>query len=283
MQIPSITLQNGLELPAIGFGTGDVKGASGLTTLDAAINNGYRLIDTAYNYENEGTVGQAIKRSSLPREELLISSKLPGRHHKYKNAITAIQESLYRAGLDYYDLYLIHWPNPMRGEYVEAWQALLDAKRFGLVRSVGVSNFLPEHLDKLQAETGELPEINQIELHPLFSQPELRQYDREHGIITEAWSPLGGHDLELSQPIRELPLIKNLADKYHKNSGQIILRWEHQLGVLPLPLSHNAKRQAQNLDIFDFSLTDEEVNEICALDKADARVSEQNPLTNEEL
>lgn len=150
MQIPTIKLRNGLDLPAVGFGTAGVKGPSGIETIASAINNGYRLIDTAYNYENEGTVGQAIKRSSIDRSELMVSSKLPGRHHKYKQAIAAIQESLYRAGLDYYDLYLIHWPNPKRGEYVEAWQALLDAKRFGLVRCVGVSNFLPAHLNKLQ-------------------------------------------------------------------------------------------------------------------------------------
>ena len=283
MQTPTITLRDGLVLPAIGFGTAGLRGATGIQTIDSAINNGYRLIDTAYNYENEGTVGQAIKRADVSRSDLLISSKLPGRHHKYKKAIAAIQESLYRADLDYYDLYLIHWPNPDRGEYVEAWQALLDAKRFGLVRAVGVSNFLPQHLDKLQAETGELPEVNQIELHPMFSQPEQREYNKNHQIVTEAWSPLGGSGMNLSRPIRELPLISHLAEKYGKNSGQIILRFEHQLGVLPLPLSHDPQRQAQNLDIFDFELTNDEVQQISALDQEDARVSGQDPLTHEEL
>lgn len=283
MQIPTITLRDGLELPAIGFGTAGLRGPAGITAINSAINAGYRLLDTAYNYENEGTVGQAIKKAQLPREQLFISSKLPGRHHKYHQAITAIQESLYRAGLDYYDLYLIHWPNPQRAEYVEAWQALLDAKRFGLVRAVGVSNFLPEHLEKLATETGELPELNQIELHPLFSQPELRSYNAEHEIVTQAWSPLGGKTQDLSQPIRNLPLLQSLADKYGKNSGQIILRWEHQLGVLPLPLSHNPQRQAQNLDIFDFKLATAEVKQICALDQENARVSQQDPRTHEEL
>lgn len=283
MQIPTITLRDGLSLPAVGFGTSGLKGPAGIETIDTAIANGYRLIDTAYNYENEGTVGQAVKRSGIARSQLFLSSKLPGRHHKYKQAITAIQESLYRAGLDYYDLYLIHWPNPKRGEYVEAWQALLDAKRFGLVRAVGVSNFLPEHLEKLQQQTGELPEINQIELHPLFSQPELQKYDQDHEIVTEAWSPLGGVGMGLSQPIRELPLVKRLGEKYGKNGGQIILRWEHQFGVLPLPLSHDPRRQAQNLDIFDFSLTDDEMQEIINLDQDNARVSQQDPQTHEEL
>lgn len=283
MEIPQITLRDGLALPAVGFGTAGLRGTGGIRTITAAINNGYHLIDTAYNYENEGTVGQAVKRSGVARSELLVSSKLSGRHHKYKEAIAAIQESLYRAGLDYYDLYLIHWPNPKRGEYVEAWQALLDAKRFGLIRSVGVSNFLSQHLNQLQAETGELPEINQIELHPLFSQAELRQYNHNHAIVTEAWSPLGGSGMDLSQPIRELPLLKHLAEKYHKNSGQIILRWEYQLGVLPLPLSHNPSHQAKNLAIFDFELTTDEVQQITALDQEGARVSHQDPLTHEEL
>ncbi len=283
MSIPTIRLRNGLAVPAIGFGTAGLHGPAGIEAIVSAINSGYRLIDTAYNYENEGVVGQAVQRSDTPRSKLLISSKLPGRHHKYQEAINAIQESLYRANLDYYDVYLIHWPNPKRGEYVEAWQALLDAKRFGLIRAVGVSNFLPEHLNKLQEETGEMPELDQVELHPLFSQPEQRKFDEENSIVTEAWSPLGGKSSKLSQPIRQLPAIQQLAKKYAKNGGQIILRWEYQLGVLPLPLSHNPQRQAQNLDIFDFSLSDAEMREINDLDQEDARVSAQDPRTHEEL
>lgn len=283
MTIPTIQLIDGTRIPRVGFGTSGLKGAEGVQTLITAINTGYKLLDTGYNYENEATVGQAVKKSSVSRENLLVSSKLPGRHHKYKDAIAAIQESLYRAGLDYYDLYLIHWPNPMRDEYVEAWQALIDAKRFGLIRSIGVSNFLPEHLEKLKNETGVLPTVNQVELHPLFSQKEQRNYHKKHQIITEAWSPLGGVAHSLSKPITELPLLIELAQKYHKNVGQIILRWEIQLNVIPVPLSRNPFRQQENLNIFDFELTEDEIQQIIDLDQDDARVSSQDPRTHEEL
>ena len=177
--IPEFTLNDGLKVPAIGLGTYKLKGASGVQSILSAIDHGYRLLDSAYNYENEGTVGEAVRRSSVPREKLLIASKLPGRYHDYDLAIEAIQESLYRANLDYYDLYLIHWPNPKQGKFVEAWQALIDAKKWGLVRSIGVSNFLPEHIERLVEETGVKPSINQIELHPFFNQKEQRKWHSE--------------------------------------------------------------------------------------------------------
>ncbi|ERL64296.1 aldo/keto reductase [Schleiferilactobacillus shenzhenensis] len=276
--IPTITLRDGLAVPAVGFGTAGIRGAAGVQAMTSALAQGYRLLDTAYNYENEGTVGLAVKRSGLPRADVLVSSKLPGRYHDH--AIATIQESLYRAGLDYFDIYLIHWPNPQRDLYVEAWQALIDAQRFGLVRSIGVSNFLPEHLDRLEKETGVLPAINQIELHPLHSQAALRQYDAEHGIITEAWSPLGGQGGR-TKPVQALPLIQQLAEKYQKSPAQVILRWEYQLGVLPLPLSRNTGRQAQNLAIFDFALTDAEVAAITALDDNEEQFVD--PREHEEL
>lgn len=272
-------LSNGLQLPLVGFGTSGFRGAQAVQSISSALSVGYRLVDTAYNYENEGTVGAAIKQSAVPRDQILVSSKLPGRYHKHDLAINAIQESLYRTGLDYFDLYLIHWPNPQRDDYVEAWQALIDAKKFGLVREIGVSNFLPEHLDRLQAETGVLPSVNQVELHPTFSQVEQLRYDNTHDIVTEAWSPLGGHGHNLLS----LPLIQQLAEKYHKAPAQVILRWEVQLGVLPLPLSQNPVRQAQNLDVFDFELTTAEVQAIIALDSVDGRVTNQDPKTHEEL
>ncbi|WEV40113.1 aldo/keto reductase [Lactobacillus sp. ESL0681] len=283
MSIPTITLRGGIELPAVGFGTYQLRAKSGATEIKNAINNGYRLIDTAYNYENEGTVGQAIKIANVSRDQLIISSKLPGRYHEYQAALDAIEESLYRADLDYFDLYLIHWPNPMKDHYVEAWQALLEAKKRGLIRAAGVSNFLPEHLDRLEEETGELPEVNQVEIHPLFSQAKQRQYDRDHEIVTEAWSPLGGAGKKLSQPIRDLPLINQLAHKYHKDGGQIMLRWEYQLGVIPLPRAKSSNHQQANLDLFDFQLTAAEMDAITDLDQPDARVSGQDPRTHLEL
>lgn len=281
-EIPTITLRDGLQLPAIGFGTAGMRGAQGVQAIDSAINQGYRLIDTAYNYENEGTVGVAVRRSPVPRADLFISSKLPGRYHEYGKAVTAIQESLYRAGLDYFDLYLIHWPNPERDQYVDAWRALIDAQKFGLIRAIGVSNFVPEYLDRLEKETGVLPAVNQIELHPHHSQPGQRDYDRAHGIVTEAWSPLGGKGPK-TQRIQETSVLQNLAEKYHKSAAQIMLRWEHQLGVLPLPLSHNPGRQAQNLDIFDFSLTPDEVQAVTELDGERQVTGYGDPRTHEEL
>ena len=173
--IPEITLNDGFTLPVIGLGTYKLNGNEGANAIQSAIDMGYRLIDSAYNYENEGTVGEAVRRSSVPREQLRVTSKLPGRYQAYDKAVTTIQESLYRANLDYYDLYLIHWPKPKQDTYVEAWQALIDAKKWGLIRSIGVCNFLPEHIERLERETGVKPSVNQIELHPFFNQAEQRK------------------------------------------------------------------------------------------------------------
>lgn len=272
------TLRDGLTVPKIGFGTYKLNGSHGVNVIDSAIDRGYRLLDTAFNYENEGAVGEAVRRSSVPRSELLISSKLPGRHHDYHQAIETIEESLYRAGLDYYDLYLIHWPNPKEDKYVEAWQALVDAKKFGLIRSIGVSNFLPEHLDRLEKETGVIPSINQIELHPYFNQKEQRKYDQEHNIMTQDWSPLG----RASQMLQDETL-KQIAEKYNKNVGQLILKWELQLGTLPIPKSSTPKRQAGNIDIFDFEISKEDMETINGLTKEDGRTHDQDPAVYEEF
>lgn len=271
-------LRDGLVVPQVGFGTYKLNGATGVNTIVSALNSGYRLLDTAFNYENEGAVGEAVRRSGIPRSEILISSKLPGRHHHYQEALNTIQESLYRAGLDYYDLYLIHWPNPKEDLYVEAWQALIDAQKFGLVRSIGVSNFLPEHLQRLEAETGVLPVVNQIELHPYFNQAKQRQFDTEHQILDQAWSPLGRGSNEMNEP-----LLQELATKYHKNAGQIILRWQTQLHVLPIPKSSHTARQKANLDIFDFELTSAEITAINHLSKPDGRLKDQDPAVYQEF
>src|SRR5699024_3698021 len=161
VNIPKITLHDGLEIPAVGLGTYNLKGEDGVTSILQAIDAGYRLLDTAYNYENEGTVGEAVRRTGVPRRDLIVTSKLPGRYHAYDDALITVQESLFRARLEYYDLYLIHWPNPITDKYVEAWEALIEAKKRGYVRSIGVCNFLPEHLERLRQETGVLPVMNQ--------------------------------------------------------------------------------------------------------------------------
>ncbi|MFC6315948.1 aldo/keto reductase [Lapidilactobacillus achengensis] len=272
------TLRDGWRLPQVGFGTYQLTGASGVQAMVSALQQGYRLLDTAYNYENEGAVGAAIKRAGLPRSEVLVTSKLPGRYYKTDLAITALQESLYRSNLDYFDLYLLHWPNPRRDQYVEAWQALLTAKKFGLVRSIGVCNFLPEHLERLQAETGELPVVNQIELHPYFNQAKQRAYDQAHGILTEAWSPLGRASVMLQDP-----QLQALASKYGKNVGQLILRWQLQHGTLPIPKSANPQRQAGNLQVFDFTIEAADMAAIDGLTRANGRTTNQDPAVYEEF
>lgn len=278
ISIPEITLIDGLTLPVIGFGTYPLKGIDGVNAIVSAINNGYRLLDSAYNYENEGTVGEAVRRSSVPRHELLITSKLPGRYQEYDKAVAAIQESLYRANLDYYDLYLIHWPNPNQDKYVEAWQALIDAKKWGLVRSIGVCNFLPEHLDRLEKETGIKPSINQIELHPFFNQAEQRKYHEENHIATESWSPFtrGFKDLEIDT-------LQTIAAHHNKTIAQIVLRWHFQLGAISIPKSASPVRQLENISIFDFSLDDTEMTMISALSRPDGRIANQDPAVYEEF
>lgn len=278
LSIPEITLNDGMTIPSIGFGTYKLNGSDGAAAISSAINIGYRLIDTAYNYENEGTVGEAVRRSSVPRQDLRITSKLPGRYHSYQKAVTTIQESLYRANLDYYDLYLIHWPNPKQDVYVEAWQALIDAKKWGLIRSIGVCNFLPEHLERLEKETGVKPSINQIELHPFFNQEEQRKWHEQHGIVTESWSPLArANDVFRNETLRKI------ADNHSKTVSQIILRWHYQLGAVSIPKSSSPERQLENISIFDFSLDDDEMNIILQLTRADGRLKNQDPAVYEEF
>lgn len=276
--IPEKTLHDGLTIPSLGFGTYQLNGADGIHAMRSAMDVGYRLIDTAYNYENEGAVGKAINQSPVPRHELRVTSKLPGRYHEYKKAVTAIQESLYRLNLDYFDLYLIHWPNPKQDHYLEAWQALIDAKRWGLIRSIGTSNFLPEHLDRLERETGELPTINQVELHPFFNQEQQRAYHHEKNIQTEAWSPL-----YRIGSIIENKTLENIAAQHDKSVTQVILRWHYQLGSLPIPKSSSVNRQRENLSIFNFELSESEMGLINALTKPDGRINDQDPATYEEF
>jgi diketogulonate reductase-like aldo/keto reductase len=277
--IPEITLNDGLTLPAVGLGTYTLKGNEGASAIQSAIDLGYRLIDSAYNYENEGTVGESLRRSSVPREQLRITSKLPGRYQEYDKAVAVIQESLYRASLDYYDLYLIHWPNPNQGHYVEAWQALIDAKKWGLIRSIGVCNFLPEHIEKLKKETGVIPSVNQIELHPYFNQEEQRKYHEENDIQTQSWSPLGRQMNDVLQNDN----LQKIADEHNKSISQVILRWHYQLGAIAIPKSSSRVRQHENISIFDFSLDETEMNMISGLTRPDGRLKNQDPATYEEF
>lgn len=276
--IPSVTLNDGIQLPALGFGTYKLNGSSGPQGMAAAIACGYRLLDSAFNYENEGALGAAIRKAGVPREELRVTSKLPGRHHRFDEAIATIEESLYRAQLDYYDLYLIHWPNPRKGLYVEAWQALIEARKRGLVRSIGVCNFLPAHLEKIMRETGVAPAVNQVELHPYFPQAEQRAFDKAHGIITESWSPLGRANHLLQEAA-----IRAIAERVGRSVVQVILRWHVQLGAVPLPKASTGARQRENLSIFHFELTPDDMAIIATLARPDGRTFDQDPARYEEF
>ncbi|MBS1049975.1 aldo/keto reductase [Gluconobacter japonicus] len=278
MTIPTLTLNDGTTFPAITFGTYKLNGAAGVEAMKSALSVGYDALDSAFNYENEGAVGRAARNSGRDRKDLRIASKLPGRHHAYDETLATIEESLYRAQLDYYDLYYIHWPNPKQGKYVEAWKALIEARKRGQIRSIAVCNFLPEHLERLEAETGVLPSINQIELHPYFPQDEMRRWNQDHGILTQAWSPLGRASDLLTNP-----LLEKIAKRVGKGVGQVILRWHHQLGSVPIPKSATPERQIENMSIFDFTLTDEDMATIATLARPDGRLKNQDPAVYEEF
>ena len=274
------TLNDGNRLPAIGLGTVKIQGASGVNSVLTAFEAGYRLIDTSTNYNNEGMVGEAIRRTSIPRQELIVTSKLPGLAHRYEKAIKLLQESLYRTGLDYFDIYLIHWPLPKQGLYVEAWRALIDAQKFGLVRSIGVSNFTAEHLQRVIDETGVVPAINQIERHPYFNNLATVRANQQHGILTQAWSPFGRDTLNVLGD----PLILELADKYGKDPGQIVIRWNLQEKVQAIVKSASALHQQTNLEVLDFKLSVEDMERINQLDRGEAgRIEGQDPNEYEEL
>jgi len=275
---PTYDLNDGHAIPAIGFGTYPLRGSDAVEAVISAIEVGYRLIDTAVNYDNEASVGEALRHCGIPREELFVTSKLPGRHHAYDEAIGSVEESLDRLGLDYLDLHLIHWPNPSVGLYPEAWRALVELRERGLVRSIGVSNFTRAHLDKVIGDTGVTPAVNQVELHPAFPQAELRAAHAELGVRTEAWSPLG----KRAAPYGE-PAVTAAADRLGVTPAQVILRWHVELGSLPIPKSSSAVRQAQNLDVFGFSLTADEVAAISALGRPDARLFGGDPDVHEEM
>jgi diketogulonate reductase-like aldo/keto reductase len=278
MAIPTYQLNDGTTLPAIGFGTYPLEGEDGVAAIRSAIEVGYRLLDTAVNYGNETEVGEAIRQSGVPREELQVASKIPGRHHGYDDAIRSTHESLERLGLEYLDLHLIHWPNPSVDKYVEAWRALVDLRAQGLVRSIGVSNFTPEHLRRIIDDSGVTPSVNQVEMYPLFPQEQLRAVHEELGIRTEAWSPLG----KQQAPFDERP-IAEAAERHGVTPGQVILRWHVQLGSIPIPKSATPVRQRQNLDVFGFSLDDDEMAAITALGRADGRRFGGDPDTHEEM
>jgi 2,5-diketo-D-gluconate reductase A len=247
--VPSLTLNNGVPIPQLGFGVFLIPPDETATAVTTALEAGYRLIDTAQGYRNEQGVGDAIARSGVPRDEIFITTKLVNGQHGYDRALAAFEGSLNRLGIDFLDLFLIHWPLPMFDQYVETWQALEQLLADGRVRSIGVSNFEIEHLERLAKETDITPALNQVELHPEFPQQELRKYHESHGILTESWGPLGQNRGLLADA-----RILEMAAKKARTPAQVVLRWHIQVGNVVIPKSVTPQRIQENIDIFDFEL-----------------------------
>jgi len=259
-QVPVVTLRPEVEIPQLGYGVFQVPPKETEEVVARALQVGYRHIDTAAAYKNEGAVGQAIHASGIPREEIFVTTKCFNDDHGHDKAKKAFKASLERLELEHIDLYLIHWPVPSHDLYVETWQAFIELQAEGLVRAIGVSNFQPAHLERIVDETGVVPAINQVELHPYFQQVGLRHEHEQLGIVTEAWSPLG-QGLEL-----EDPTIVRIAEAHAKTPAQTIIRWHLQLGNVVIPKSVTPERIEQNFAVFDFELSDGEMEKIRELD-----------------
>ncbi|WP_374464314.1 aldo/keto reductase [Chryseobacterium sp.] len=257
---PVVTLNNGVDIPALGFGVwqmDDLKECE--NAVIKAIQTGYRMIDTAAIYQNETAVGAAVKNSGVDRDELFITSKVWVQDHGYEKAKKAFQRTLDRLQMDYLDMYLIHWPY---GDFLGTWKALEELYQEGKIKAIGVCNFTVEKLEELKANSAVLLVINQIELHPVFQQKELQVYDRENNIITQPWSPLGNGNADLLSN----PDLKAIAEKYGKTVAQVILRWHLQEGFVVIPKSVTPSRIEENFNVFDFELTEDEMNVVRSLD-----------------
>ena len=276
--LPSLTLNDGHAIPAIGFGTYPMTGDEGTDAVRSALDIGYRLIDTAVNYGNEDAVGRAIASSPVPRDEIVLTTKLPGRDHGYDETLRSFEASIAALGVEQIDLYLIHWPNPGVGRYADSWKAMVELQKDHRVRSIGVSNFTREFLQRLGAETGVLPAVNQVELHPYFPQEALLDFHAEHGIITEAWSPLGKRAAPYAEPV-----VGEIAAAHGITPSQAVLLWHVQRGVVPIPKSGNPERQRSNFDLPEVTLTQQQLAAITALGRADGRLFGGDPNTHEEM
>jgi 2,5-diketo-D-gluconate reductase A len=274
--IPTVTLNDGTAFPELGLGTYNLRGEEGISSMVAGIGSGYRLLDSAVNYENEAEVGEAVRRSDVSRDELIVTSKIPGRDHGYDEARESARGSLERLGLDRIDLYLIHWPNPSVDRFVETFRAMVDLREEGLVGSVGVSNFTEPMLTRVIDEVGVVPAVNQVELHPYFPQSELRAFHADRGIRTESWSPLARRSELLSESV-----ITEIAAARGVTPTQVVLRWHVELGSTPIPKSADPQRQRENADVFGFALTAEEIAAISGLERG--RLWGADPDTHEEM
>ncbi len=268
--VPTIALAQGAALPAIGLGTWPMVGQECATAVRTALGIGYRLIDTAENYRNEAAVGRGLRESGVPREEVFLTTKFNREWHSADGARQAAEASLARLGVDYLDLLLIHWPNPDQDSYVDAFAGMLELRQAGVVRAVGVSNFKPAHLQRLLAETGQLPEVNQINLNPYAARPASVAFHAAHGIVTESWSPI--------KPSAMLadPVITGIAASHGRTPAQVVLRWHVQHGYVPIPKSTSPQRQQDNLAVFDFELDPDELAAIDALDRGEGHLMDSD-------
>lgn len=260
-KVPSITLNNGIAMPQLGFGVWQIEDDQAFTAVGQALEAGYRSIDTAAIYGNEEGTGKALAASGLAREELFVTTKLWNGDQGHDATLRAFDSSLTKLGLEYVDLYLIHWPLPSRDTYVDTYKALEKIHADGRAKAIGVSNFLPGHLERLLGETSVVPAVNQIELHPQFQQAESRALHARHHIVTEAWSPLGQ-----GKGLLEHATLAELAAKHGRTPAQVVLRWHLQLGNVVIPKSVTPSRIAENIDVFDFALDDADLATLAALD-----------------
>ncbi|GAA3621346.1 aldo/keto reductase [Microlunatus ginsengisoli] len=259
--VPTLTLNTGLPIPQLGFGVFQIPPEDTKKAVTTALQAGYRLIDTAQGYRNEEGVGAAIAQSDLAPDELFVTTKLTNSEQGYDSTLAAFDASMTKLGLDVLDLFLIHWPLPKFDQYVDTWRAFEKLQADGRIRSIGVSNFEIAHLERLAAETGTVPAVNQIELHPQFPQAELRAYHSEHGIVTESWGPLGQ-----GKGLLDDPRIAALAQKTGRSPAQVVLRWHLQLGCVVIPKSVTPERITQNLDVFDFELDRADLDSIAEME-----------------
>lgn len=263
--IPTRPLNTGWEIPLLGLGTWPMDDKQAEEAVRTGLRAGYRLVDTAAIYGNEVGVGRGIADSGVPRSEIVVTTKLRGRDHGYDKAKAALHASLQRLGLDYVDIYLIHWPLPRQDKYLESYRAMLTMRGEGLIRSVGVSNFGKAHIERLDGETGVLPAVNQIQLSPATPRAALHTYLERHGIVTESYSPLGR-----KAGVHQAPVVRELAGRFDRTPEQIILRWHMQQDLVAIPKSADPQRQLANLRVFDFELSNEDMSRLRALDKGEA-------------
>lgn len=261
-KVPSLTLNNGVSMPQLGFGVWQVPDDEAAKTVGTALETGYRSIDTAAIYENEEGTGRAIAASGIAREDLFVTTKLWNSEQGYDSTLRAFDTSVGKLGLEYVDLYLIHWPLPPKDLYVDSYKALEKILADGRAKAIGVSNFLPGHLERLLGETSVVPAVNQIELHPQLQQAETRAFHAKHGIKTEAWSPLGQ-----GKGLLEVPTVVAIARKHDRTPAQVVLRWHLQIGNIVIPKSATPSRIQENLDVFGFELDADDMAAFAALDE----------------